>query len=179
MDATMHQPHCLGVSLIRGDEEEPLAQRRSWSVLPLPSRSLRSQASALWKSVWAQNNLPCPSWDCLCLNLLVVGLLVPKDNVIDAIRVVGDLVVRLPDLGAILCASNSCWSWCHIMVLLIDDISECFLSVLMRFGGVIGQFVLCVDRCLMPWFDLWLLFYVVGHIWFCLVDVHERIKLGS
>jgi hypothetical protein len=67
----------------------------------------------------------------------------------------------------------------HIMVLLIDDISGCFLSVLMRFGGVIGQFVFCVDRCLMPWFDLWLLFYVVGHIWFCLVDVHERIKPGS
>jgi hypothetical protein len=33
--------------------------------------------------------------------MLVVGLLVPKDDVIDAIRVVGNLVVRLPDLGAI------------------------------------------------------------------------------
>jgi hypothetical protein len=81
---------------------------RSWRVLLPPSRSLCSQASALWKSVWAQNTLPCPSWDCLCLNLLVLGLLVPKDDVIDAIRVIGDLVVRLPDLGAILCASSCC-----------------------------------------------------------------------
>jgi hypothetical protein len=69
----------------------------------------------------------------------------------------------------------------HIMVLLIDDISGCFSvsSHAIRWGYR--------SICLLCWQMLDALVgsiygcssFVVGHIWFCLVDVHERIKSGS
>jgi hypothetical protein len=80
-----------------------LAQRRSWSVLPLPFTSICFVEVRVGAEQPALPivGLPVPKPARL-------GLLVPKDDVIDAIRVVGDLVVRLPDLGVILCASSCC-----------------------------------------------------------------------
>jgi hypothetical protein len=58
----------------------------------------------------------------------------------------------------------------HIMVLLIDDFSGYFfLSVLMGFGGVIGQFAFCVDKCLMPWLVRFMVAILCGRTYLILL----------